>query len=155
MFAAIKDKHIHSVLILKRLSQLFKFLTNLRVSRKVKKEFVQLCLPIVNIYDIFLRLSLQSSKIHTYIGTYVHTCIHTYIHNDDNNNNNNNNDNNNNWNLYSAISIHKIFKSAAHCHSLSDSQQSPMGEPEKVCFETLLEGLTRCRILQLLWKRIS
>ena len=23
-----------------------------------------------------------------------------------------------------------------------------MGEPEKVCFETLLEGLTRCRILQ-------
>ena len=29
-----------------------------------------------------------------------------------------------------------------------------MGEPEKVCFETLLEGLTRCRILQVLWKRI-
>ena len=26
-----------------------------------------------------------------------------------------------------------------------------MGEPEKVCFETLLEGLTRCRILQVLW----
>ena len=30
---------------------------------------------------------------------------------------------NNNWNLYSAISIHKMFKSAAHCHSLSHSQQ--------------------------------
>ena len=29
-----------------------------------------------------------------------------------------------------------------------------MGEPEKVCFETLLKGLTRCRILQVLWKRI-
>ena len=29
----------------------------------------------------------------------------------------------NNWNLYSAISIHKMFKSAAHCHSLSHSQQ--------------------------------
>ena len=29
-----------------------------------------------------------------------------------------------------------------------------MGEPEKVSFETLLEGLTRCRILQVLWKRI-
>ena len=40
---------------------------------------------------------------------------------DDNNNNNNNN--NNNWNLYSAISIHKMFKSAAHCHGLSHSQQ--------------------------------
>ena len=38
-------------------------------------------------------------------------------------NNNNNNNNNNNWNLYSAISIHKMFKSAAHCHSLSHSQQ--------------------------------
>ena len=31
---------------------------------------------------------------------------------------------------------------------------SSMGEPEKVCLETLLEGLTRCRILQVLWKRI-
>ena len=29
-----------------------------------------------------------------------------------------------------------------------------LGEPEKVCFETILEGLTRCRILQVLWKRI-
>ena len=29
----------------------------------------------------------------------------------------------NNWNLYSAISIHKMFKSAAHCHSLSHSPQ--------------------------------
>ena len=36
---------------------------------------------------------------------------------------NNNNNNYNNWNLYSAISIHKMFKSAAHCHSLSHSQQ--------------------------------
>ena len=34
-----------------------------------------------------------------------------------------NNNNNNNWNLYSAFSIHKMFKSAAHCHSLSHSQQ--------------------------------
>ena len=33
------------------------------------------------------------------------------------------NNNDNNWNLYSAISIHKMFKSAAHCHSLSHSQQ--------------------------------
>ena len=40
-------------------------------------------------------------------------------------NNNNNNNNNNNWNLYSAFSIHKMFKSAAHCHSLSHSQQTP------------------------------
>ena len=31
--------------------------------------------------------------------------------------------NNNNWNLYSAFSIHKMFKSAAHCHSLSYSPQ--------------------------------
>ena len=31
--------------------------------------------------------------------------------------------NNNNWNLYSAFSIHKMFKSAAHCHSLSNSPQ--------------------------------
>ena len=31
--------------------------------------------------------------------------------------------NNNNWNLYSAISIHKMLKSAAHCHSLSHSQE--------------------------------
>ena len=31
--------------------------------------------------------------------------------------------NNNNWNLYSAFSIHKMFKSAAHCHSLSHSPQ--------------------------------
>ena len=38
-----------------------------------------------------------------------------------------NNDNNNNWNLYSAISIHKMFISAAHCHSLSRSQQSLNG----------------------------
>ena len=30
---------------------------------------------------------------------------------------------NNNWNLYSAFSIHKMFKSAAHCHSLSNSPQ--------------------------------
>ena len=37
--------------------------------------------------------------------------------------NNNNNNNNNNWNLYSAFSIHKMFKSAAHCHSLSNSPQ--------------------------------
>ena len=29
-----------------------------------------------------------------------------------------------------------------------------MGEPEKVRFETLLEDLTWCRILQVLWKRI-
>ena len=29
----------------------------------------------------------------------------------------NNNNDNNNLNLYSAISIHKMFKSAAHCHS--------------------------------------
>ena len=36
---------------------------------------------------------------------------------------NNNNNNNNNWNLYSAFSIHKMFKSAAHCHSLSNSPQ--------------------------------
>ena len=64
------------------------------------------------------------------------------------------NNNNNNWNLYSAFSIHKMFKSAAHCHSLSHSPQRLMGEPEKACFETLLEGLTRCRILQVLWKRI-
>ena len=35
----------------------------------------------------------------------------------------NNNNNNNNWNLYSAFSIHKMFKSAAHCHSLSNSPQ--------------------------------
>ena len=34
-----------------------------------------------------------------------------------------NNNNNNNWNLYSAFSIHKMFKSAAHCHSLSNSPQ--------------------------------
>ena len=33
------------------------------------------------------------------------------------------NNNNNNWNLYSAFSIHKMFKSAAHCHSLSNSPQ--------------------------------
>ena len=33
------------------------------------------------------------------------------------------NNNDNNWNLYSAISIHKMLKSAAHCHSLSHSQQ--------------------------------
>ena len=34
-------------------------------------------------------------------------------------------------------------------------QKASVGEPEKVCFETLLEGLTRCRILQALWKCIS
>ena len=39
--------------------------------------------------------------------------------NNDNNNNNNNDDNSNNWSLYSAISIHKMYKSAAYCHSLS------------------------------------
>ena len=101
-----------------------------------------------------------------------------------NNNNDNNNNNNNSWNLYSAISIHKMFKSAGHYHSLSYSQQPSghctynvrilyvqlvqctnivrpvpagnalVGEPEKRCFETLLEGLTRCRILQDLWNRI-
>ena len=54
--------------------------------------------------------------------TTFHSIIWT-TYNNNNNNNNNNNDNNNNWNLYSAISIYKMFKSAAHCHSLSHSQQ--------------------------------
>ena len=39
-----------------------------------------------------------------------------------------NNNNNNNWNLYSTIFIHKMFKSAAHCHSLSHSQQRLNGQ---------------------------
>ena len=37
----------------------------------------------------------------------------------------------NNWNLYSAVSIHKMFKSAAHCHSLSHSQQRLNGRAWK------------------------
>ena len=44
------------------------------------------------------------------------------------------NNNNNNWNLCSAISIHKIFKSAAHCHSLSHSQQRHNGRAWKGVF---------------------
>ena len=31
----------------------------------------------------------------------------------------------------------KMFKSAAHCHSLSHSPQTSVGKPENVCFETL------------------
>ena len=39
----------------------------------------------------------------------------------------------NSWHLYSAISIHKMFKSAAHCHCLSNtcSPQSLSGRAEK------------------------
>ena len=44
-------------------------------------------------------------------GVLAATCVYTC------------DNNNNNWNLYSAFSIHKMFKSAAHCHSLSHSQQ--------------------------------
>ena len=40
----------------------------------------------------------------------------------------------NNWNLYSAISIHKMFKSAAHCHSLSHSQQRLNGRAREGVF---------------------
>ena len=36
------------------------------------------------------------------------------------------NDNNGNtWNQYSAISIYKMFESAAHCHSLRHSPKKP------------------------------
>ena len=41
--------------------------------------------------------------------------------NNNNDNNNNNNNNDDNWNLYSAISIHEMFKSAAHCHGMWDT----------------------------------
>ena len=44
------------------------------------------------------------------------------------------NNNNNNWNLYSAFSIHKMFKSAAHCHSLSNSPQRLNGRAWKGVF---------------------
>ena len=47
---------------------------------------------------------------------------------------NNNNNNNNNWNLYSAFSIHKMFKNAAHCHSLSNSPQRLNGRAWKGVF---------------------
>ena len=44
--------------------------------------------------------------------------------------------NNNNWNLYSAFSIHKMFKSAAHCHSLSNSpQRLTCHEPVRVSID--------------------
>ena len=56
------------------------------------------------------------------------------INNNSNNNNDNSNNNDNNWNLYSAISIHKIFKSAAHCHSLNQSQQRLSGRAWKGVF---------------------
>ena len=44
---------------------------------------------------------------------------------------------NNNWNLHSAISIHKMFKSAAHCHSLSHSQQRLNGRAWKGLWQIL------------------
>ena len=44
------------------------------------------------------------------------------------------NNNNNNWNLYSAISIPKMFKSAAHYHNLSHSQQRLNGRTWKGVF---------------------
>ena len=48
-----------------------------------------------------------------------------------------------------------MFKSAEDGHLVSVIvHKTSEGKPEKVCFETLLEGLTQCRILQVLWKRI-
>ena len=59
----------------------------------------------------FISKCFSEILAHKYLlSKHVFTCISLII-------------NNNNWNLYSAFSIHKMFKSAAHCHSLSNSPQ--------------------------------
>ena len=69
--------------------------------RNIEVNMYGRILPIYNEWEGYCTINLNNNN-----------------NNYNNNNYNNNNNNNNNWNLYSAISIHNMFKGAAHCHSL-------------------------------------
>ena len=46
------------------------------------------------------------------------------------------------------------FIKCSKAHRIVIVHKATVGKPEKVCFETLFDGLTQCGILQMLWKRI-